>query len=429
MNPDPNSLVSRIWHVLRAYYAKVLLFRPNARLYLLNTIISGLSFGIFNLLFNFYALSLGYDEILVGQLLTTSSMMALVGALPAGFLSDRIGRNSSLILSNITLLVTVLGMTVWRSSEGLFLMNALHGLGQSLKWVTTSPFLMENSGEEERTYLFAMSFGILTTASFAGNWIGGRMPTWLGGLIGVAATNTEAYGWSIASTGLVSLLGLIPLVLIKPQYALKQPGEDTISPFQYTRQNPALLAKLISPWLITSLGAGLLMPFMNIFYRTVHHQSDVGIGSLFGWGALAVGIGSLLAPPLADRWGKIRIVVISQALSIPFLILLGFTPWFWLSAIAYLIRNLLMNMGAPVYDTFVMEHIKPEARATVASLISMSWNFGWALGPTVSGWLQVRHGFDPVFLGTITTYTIAILLYWRFFWHESEPQPSIPSEA
>jgi MFS family permease len=190
-----------------------------------------------------------------------------------------------------------------------------------------------------------------------------------------------------------------------------------------------LLAKLISPWLITSLGAGLLMPFMNLFYRTVHHQSDLRIGSLFGWGALAVGIGSLLAPPLAERWGKIRVIVISQALSIPFLILLGFTPWFWLSAIAYLIRNLLMNMGAPVYDTFVMEHIKPEARATVASLISMSWNFGWALGPTVSGWLQVRHGFDPVFLGTITTYTIAILLYWRFFWHESEPQPSTPSEA
>jgi hypothetical protein len=59
----------------------------------------------------------------------------------------------------------------------------------------------------------------------------------------------------------------------------------------------------------------------------------------------------------------------------------------------------------------------------------MSWNFGWALSPTVSGWLQVRHGFDPVFLGTITTYIIAILLYWRFFWHESKSQPVTPSEA
>jgi MFS family permease len=172
--------------------------------------------------------------------------------------------------------------------------------------------------------------------------------------------------------------------------------------------------------LVTSLGAGLLMPFVNIFFRVAHAQSDATIGSLFAWGSLAMGIGLLISPPLADRWGKIQVVVVSQSLSIPFLVLLGFSPLYWISATAYLARLALMNMSWPIYDAFVMEHAEPEARATVASLVSMSWNFGWAFSPTLSGWLQVNYGFNPVFLGTITAYILAISLYWRFFLQEND---------
>jgi MFS family permease len=86
-----------------------------------------------------------------------------------------------------------------------------------------------------------------------------------------------------------------------------------------------------------------------------------------------------------------------------------------MSAAAYYMRLALMNMSSPVYQTFVMERVEPSARATVASLVSMSWNFGWAFSPTISGYLQVRYGFGPSFAGTITLYAIAVFLYWMFF--------------
>jgi MFS family permease len=132
-----------------------------------------------------------------------------------------------------------------------------------------------------------------------------------------------------------------------------------------------------------------------------------------------MGLGLLAAPPLADRMGKIKLVVITQGLSIPFLILLGFAPWFWMSAAAYYVRVALMNMSGPVYQTFVMERVEPSSRATVASLVSMSWNFGWAFSPTISGLMQVRYGFGPPFLGTIILYTISVALYWAFFWRKA----------
>lgn len=416
----PNPRQSRILRGLRLYTGKLRLFKPNARFYLLNTVVGGVAYGIFRLLFNFYALSLGYDEALVGQLLTVSSLVALAGALPAGYLSDRIGRKPSLVLSNLTFTLSVMGMVLWHSPTGFYMMNAVIGLAQSLMGVTMGPFLMENSDEEERTYLFSFNAGFQTTAGFAGNWLGGRLPTWLGTAVGVSATSATAYGWAIAVISGISLLGILPLMLLKRQRTPRQSDAVSLSPFQYARRNPKLLGKLVTPMLVTSLGAGLLMPFVNIFFRVAHAQSDATIGSLFAWGSLAMGIGLLISPPLADRWGKIQVVVVSQSLSIPFLVLLGFSPLYWISATAYLARLALMNMSWPIYDAFVMEHAEPEARATVASLVSMSWNFGWAFSPTLSGWLQVNYGFNPVFLGTITAYILAISLYWRFFLQEND---------
>jgi MFS family permease len=123
------------------------------------------------------------------------------------------------------------------------------------------------------------------------------------------------------------------------------------------------------------------------------------------------------------------LVVITQGLSIPFLILLGFSPWFWLSAVAYFVRVALMNMSGPIYQTFVMEQVEPSARATVASLVSMSWNFGWAFSPTISGWLQVNYGFGPPFLGTIILYILSVFLYWVFFWRGFKLQKPVPAPA
>lgn len=256
-------------------------------------------------------------------------------------------------------------------------------------------------------------------ATFAGNWLGGQLPTWLGQEIGPTGASSSAYAFSLLVVAALLALAIVPLLLLRRREFRERTGRE-VSPFAYTRRHPVLLGKLVGPMFITSLGAGLLMPFMNVFFRHVHGSADSTIGTLFATGSLAMAIGLLLAPPLADRFGKIQIVVLSQAFSVPFLALLGFAPWFWVSAFAYLVRLALMNMANPVYQAFVMEHVEEESRATVASLVSMSWSFGWAFSPTVSGWLQVNYGFNPVFLGTIGSYIFAIYLYWRFFWSTPE---------
>ena len=414
-----------IYHASKNYAARIRAFQPNARLYLLSVVITGAAMGVFRLLFNFYVLSLGFDEALLGRLITISSLTALLAALPMGYMADIFGRKSSLVLSGLLVSLSVFAMVLWPYQGVFYAMNVVSGIAQSLAAVTMAPFLMENSGDEERIYLFSISAGLQMAMASVGNWIGGYLPTWVSGLREVSPTSSTAYAGALLVIAILAGTGVIPLLFLRTRQ-LDKSERSVFAPLSYAYRNPGRLSKLILPMLLTSIGAGLIMPFMNVFFRVVHSQPDPVIGALFAWGSLAMGVGLLIAPPLADRMGKIQLVVVSQGLSIPFLIILGYSPWFWMSAAAYYVRLALMNMSGPVYQTFVMEQVETSARATVASLVSMSWNFGWAFSPMISGWLQVNYGFGLPFLGTILLYTVSVFLYWYFFLHHQPEKTMLP---
>ena len=414
---NSRSLISRTGRVLLTYLDRLTAFHPNARLYLASVVLAGAAIGVYRLLFNFYILSQGYDESLLGVLVTISSLAALLSALPMGYLADHLGRKAALILGGLITGLVIALIVLFPSVPVFIAANVLLGLGQSLSGVTMGPFLMENSGEKERTYLFSFSSGLLMGSGFVGSWIGGFLPTWLGSLQGAAPTSTTAYGASLLLISAVASLAVAPLFFLRGQRI--QGNHNNFASLAEMKRQSGKLSRLVLPMLATSIGAGMFMPFMNVFFRQVHHQPDPMIGSLFAWGSLAMGLGLIIAPPLADRYGKIQLIVVTQSLAIPFLAVLGFSPWFPLSAGAYYIRLALMNMSGPVYQTFVLEQVDPKSRATVASLVSMANNFGWAFSPSISGWIQVRYGFGPTFLVTMALYILSTFLYWRFFWPAS----------
>ena len=65
-------------NVLRTYWIRVKQFSPNARLYLASAILTGAVLGIYQLLFNFYVISLNMDANIAGQLASTNSTTALI---------------------------------------------------------------------------------------------------------------------------------------------------------------------------------------------------------------------------------------------------------------------------------------------------------------------------------------------------------------
>jgi hypothetical protein len=112
-------------------------------------------------------------------------------------------------------------------------------------------------------------------------------------------------------------------------------------------------------------------------------------------------------------------VVIVQAASIPFLVVLGFSPVLWTVIVAMMVRNSLMNAGNPIFNAFSMEQVDPVERATLSAAMSVLWQVGWIIGGIWYAALQASLGFEAGyavgFLTIITLYTIATVLYWTWF--------------
>jgi predicted MFS family arabinose efflux permease len=163
---------------------------------------------------------------------------------------------------------------------------------------------------------------------------------------------------------------------------------------------------------------------MNIFFHDRFHISDQTLGILFAFSSLFTGIGAFIGPRLAVSMGtKIRAVVFTQWLSLIFMLILGFSPFFFLAALAFLIRSALMNMSVPLYDTFSMEQVQEREQATVVSVKETAWQLGWTFGPYISGVVQETRGFSPLFIATSALYALATLFIWVFF-RDSENHPS-----
>jgi len=214
--------------------------------------------------------------------------------------------------------------------------------------------------------------------------------------------------------GCLSLLGVIPVLRMRVQPMVKSERAVNLHFGDMVKQSRKM-GKFIIPPLATSAGAGLIMPFMNVFFRQVHHQADQTIGLVFAFGSLAMGIGMVAAPLLVERFGKVRLYALSRGLSLPFLGILGTSPWFGLAALAYNVRIMLMNMAGPVYQNFVMEEVEPELRPAASSMLAVSSSLGWGISSIISGWLQVNYGFGPAFVGAFAGYGLGVFSAWWFF--------------
>ncbi|MGD2040675.1 MAG: MFS transporter [Anaerolineae bacterium] len=401
---------------LSQYLRQLRSFSANARFYLLSTVITGLSFSIYMLIFNLYIDAQGYPRSFLGELQSMPNLIALIGALPAGVLVDRIGRKRALLLANVGRTVASLGIVIAPGPWWLRISMIVFGLSQSLWMVSGSPFMMENSTEEERDTLFSANFGLQTLVGFAGTLVGGYLPTLFGQGLGVDVESAPAYAATMGVTVVLSAIALIPVFLIKeaPRPAMTQ--ACSVWPWRNI-SDMGMVVRIFIPNIIISMGAAILIPYMNLFFKETYGISDAVLGVLFAVSSVVTGVATLASPLLARRWGRIRSLVITQMASIPFLLLIGFSGFIWLSGFAFWVRAALMNMGNPLYSAFAMEQVSERERATVSGLMGMSWNIGWTIGPFVSGYLQEnpRIGWGPIFVITCTLYVLASVLMRLFF--------------
>ena len=392
-------------------------FPQSARLFLLATIINGIIFSTWQLFFNFFILARGYEKDFLGLINSVPWIAGLVLGIPLGMLSDRIGRKPAMLIG-LAMSITGMGLQLFVQSKVLLILVAfIGGTGNSLYFISQAPFMMKVSQTDNRALMFSLNFGLNTLAGALGNMFAGQMPGWFGILLRIPADSAQAFQSVLLVSVILGLFALIPISLLKEP---KKIDNNLIKSNQWDLLKQTMQKgftwKLVLPEMLLGFGAAITIPYMNLYFSETFQVNSNLLGVVFSLSALFVGIGSIIGPRLVKFFNsKIRVVVLTQASSIIFLLILGFSPYLWLAVVGFLFRGVLMNMAVPLYNAFCMENVAEHEQGVVNSLISNAWTAGWAIGPFLSGLIQIRYGFQPLFLITASIYCLSILSTWVFF--------------
>jgi MFS family permease len=378
-------------------------FGRNARLFLLFNSVNSIGLGIFYLVFNIYVVEgLSYSEYFLGILLSASSFAAALFSLPAGIMGDRIGRRKCLIIGTAGS-VASMGLLISAQQQWILVTaNALLGFTVTVTYVSFAPFMMENTSSRERVHLFSVNGAVVTLGYTTGEFIGGRLPSLF------ALSQPEALRATLLVSVVLSVVSVIPLLLLTEK-------KKEILFSRRIIESTSLMEKFLLIQVLAGFGAGLIIPFFNIFFRMKLQASVQMIGNIFSVGSIVTGVATFFAASIASRWGKVRSVVFTQLGSLPFLVMIAFSPYLSLVTLSYIIRGALMNMVGPIISAFMMEHLREEERATVNGIVSAGWNGSWAISNIVAGNLMSRNLYEVPFLITCTLYALSTILFYRFF--------------
>jgi MFS family permease len=411
----------------RNYIAPLFSFNRPVRLFLLTTIVDGVILSAWWLFFNFYILESGYSRDFLGLANSMPAIAGLLLGIPIGRLSDRIGRKPAILLGIGGASLMMLVQITARQPVLILVAAFLTGAFNMLFIVSQAPLMVKLADAEKRTLLFSLNYGLATISGALGNLFAGQLPAAFGTVLGVGATSATAYQAVLVCAVSLGTVAMIPMWLMREPETRHTAPEAASAGAGQTSGLARTTVKMAAPNVLIGFGAAILIPYMNVFFKDRFVISDQLLGTMFSLSSLMIGVGSLIGPRLALRLGgKVRAVAFTQFSSLVFLMIIGFSPFYWLAGIAFLMRTMLMNMSQPLYSAFCMEQVPERDQGLVNSVLNISWQMGWSVGPYLSGLVQESYGFTPLFLATGALYLIAILTMWTFFQKADRTLQAVP---
>jgi MFS family permease len=426
------------------YFDHLRAFSPDARLFLAAAALGGVSGGVTNLLLNLYLVALGYPESALPGFVRFGLAGAAAAALAGGPLVDAIQPRRAMLagtaLAALGAALVLVATTPAVLGAGLLAASA----GSVVVYIAAPPFLMRHSGQRERPYLFGVVAAAYVISTAAGAALGGFLPGALRAALG-SGSDASVYRLALLAGGLLSALGIPLLAMTREgpissaapaasttgsrsalQEAASTPATSALRDLPRRLLDPAFI-RLVAQFVLADglirVGGNLFIPYLNVFFVRHLGASEALYGSLrFGERALVV-VATLLVALFVTRYGPVATVVLTQVLSVPLLLVLGFAPTLGVAATAFLLRGPLMEMTQPTRDNFLMEVAPAPARASAFAALTLA---GYVIGfgaSFLAERLLAGGSFGVAFLVAGALYVASAAMYWLFFRARPEAAP------
>lgn len=310
------------------------------------------------------------------------------------------------------------------------------GIGMMLMRVCSLPFIIRNTNSENSTEALSLSAATWSLSTiFSGLIISGL--DWLSYIDLLAwriSFNEHSILWIITLIGVSSIFFVWGMREDEQQTVQKK--NDIFSLREH--YDWKLIFKAISPLILISIGAGLTIPFVNLFFNSVFGFSSSAYSIMGSFTAMLVFIFSLLVPTLRKKYGYWMTIVVVQSLAIACLIIMSLTEIYVsygyaviIAVGAYVMRQPLMHMAHPASNELMMNYVGKNNQELISALSSSLWSASWFISAKIFEWLRLlEFKYFEIFLITALLYAIGVVLY-AFLIKEHEnnqrkPDPVLP---
>jgi MFS family permease len=404
-------------------------------MFLVTSLVAGAALSLYWIDFYLYLSALGFSNATIGAIATVASLVAAALAFPASAASDRFGRRAVMAGGLGLSLVALVGLLASEALPAIVLFAALWAVGQQAFQVVVAPYLAEHSDTDHRNELFAAQFAIYSVTNVIAAVVGGLVAVTIAGQLGFDPEGPGTYRVVLVIMSVLLAAALVTVAFLsddRPRTALPRDLREAGEPARFPRdprrprarfglvaRDRRRVLRLVFPGFLISIGAGQVIPFLNLFIQGKFGLDLATLNGVFALTSVGTFIAILAQPVLARRLGQIGSVVMVQAASIPFVVILGFSPVLWTVIAAMMVRNSLMNASNPIFTAFAMEQVTSAERATLSAAMTVLWSAGWVIGGTMYAVAQATLGFEAGyalnFLALIALYSTAAFLYWTWF--------------
>jgi MFS family permease len=404
----------------------------DGRLLLAAKMVRTFAYGFLSVILAIYLKLVGFDEVLIGLILTTTLLNSVVFTLVASFYADKIGRRKFLLL--YAALMSVSGFIFAVSENYIALIIAAFIGTINITGAETGAFLTIEQAIlpqtlkklRKRNTVFAIYNMAGTFAMAAG--------VLLSGLPAVLQQELQHFGIVLNQIGSIKLLfvlyGVLGIVLIGIYLLLSQKIEiqdnqekQNDEPPQLTKMSSLtpesrnIVMRLSGLFAVDSFAGGFVIQSIVSFWFFTRFGADLAtLSYIFSISGVLTAFSFMAAAKIADKIGLIKTMVFTHIPANVLIIAVAFAPTLPIAVVLYLLRMALSQMDVPTRQSYIVAVVREDERTIAAGVTNISRNVTQAISPSLTGVLIQSISLSAPFVigGALkVAYDVALFLNFR----------------